>query len=107
MADIEKQATHTPGPWTLCEHSWSRIGIYSARCPIAALDIADDATEETQDEWERVMKANARLIAAAPELLALLQDWVESFADCIEGGEADPMVGATRAAIAKATRSAQ
>jgi hypothetical protein len=46
------------------------------------------------------------LIATAPELLTLLQDWVDSFAGCIEGGEADEMVSATRAVIAKATRSA-
>lgn len=43
-----------------------------------------------------------RLVAVNQELLTLLKDWVESFVDCIEGGEADEMVAATRAAIAKA-----
>jgi hypothetical protein len=44
----------------------------------------------------------ADLKAVNRELLTLLKDWVESFVDCIEGGEADEMVAATRAAIAKA-----
>lgn len=44
-----------------------------------------------------------RLHAVNAELLALLSDWVDSFVDSIEGGEADELVAATRAAIAKAT----
>lgn len=47
-----------------------------------------------------------RVHAVNQELLTLLKDWVESFVDCIEGGEADEMVTATRAAIAKAERQA-
>jgi len=34
------------------------------------------------------------------KLLSLLEDWVTSFADSIEGGEADELVKATRAALA-------
>jgi hypothetical protein len=49
-----------------------------------------------------VAQANARLIAAAPELLSLLQDWLTSFADTLEGGD-DEIVTFTRAAIARAT----
>jgi hypothetical protein len=53
--------------------------------------------------WQREAAAELRrLHAVNQELLTLLKDWVESFVDCIEGGEADEMVAATRAAIAKA-----
>lgn len=67
-------AKHTPGPWTMFETSWSNIGIYAGDTEIAGLDIYDEATEETQDALEKQMGANARLIAAAPELLAALID---------------------------------
>ena len=88
---------HTPGPWTVCEHSWSRTGIYSASHPIAALDIYEEATEETQEDWERVMSANAHLIAAAPDLLEALQSVMKMMNS---PGEWHQEV---RAAIAKAT----
>ena len=69
---------HTPGPWTAVKHSWSRTGIYSSgNVGIAALDISDEATEETQEVLESAMSANARLIAAAPELLSALKTFVE------------------------------
>jgi hypothetical protein len=64
---------HTPGPWTVCEHSWSRTGIYAKHIGVAALDIEYDADENTQAEWEAVMAANARLIAKAPDLLHCLK----------------------------------
>jgi hypothetical protein len=72
-------AEHVPGPWRIVEHSWSRTGIYAGDfIGIAALDIEHSATEETQDAQEAVMAANARLIAAAPDLLAALQKvWEE------------------------------
>jgi hypothetical protein len=40
-----------------------------------------------------------RLTRERGEAVALLEDWVGSFADTIEGGEADPLVIATRDAI--------
>jgi len=43
----------------------------------------------------------------ADELRSLLSGWVDSFADCIEGGESDEMVVATRAALAKTEASSQ
>lgn len=95
-------AAHTPGPWVArvtnnVGRQWANVwtgngDILVAECGSSSLSRAGNI-------------ANANLIAAAPELLSLLQDWVMSFADCIEGGEADPLVSATRAAIAKATGS--
>ena len=64
---------HTNGPWHFVEHSWSDTGIYSLDGePIALISISAYATEDNQDAYEKTAKANARLIAASPELLDAL-----------------------------------
>lgn len=71
------------------------------------MSIYDEATEETQDELEAEMNANAKLIAAAPDLLESLQAIV-SFIDK-EGPASKEWQAITdwcdkgRAAITKAT----
>lgn len=65
-------SAHTPGPWAITEHSWSATGIYADSVQIAQIDIYDEATEENQEALEARTAANARLIAAAPDLLAAL-----------------------------------
>ena len=96
---------HTPGPWTIVEHSWARTGIYAKHIGIAALDIEGDADEATQHEWEALMSANARLIAAAPDLLAALQEMTPRFQDLRElaGFGESALTREAHAAIAKAT----
>ena len=93
--------THTPGPWTariqknkshadlgwIIEHSNGRIGW-------ASLAYADTNREAGADDPSR--EANARLIAAAPDLLAALEG-VLRVAD-----RATVEFDAARAAIAKA-----
>jgi hypothetical protein len=64
---------HTPGPWIVVEHSWCDTGIYAERHAIAGLSIEGIADESNQSQLEAVMAANAKLIAAAPELLAKAQ----------------------------------
>lgn len=54
------QATHTPGPWELT------FGEYDAA-------IHAGATIAMVDDTMRAWKENARLIAAAPDLLAALE----------------------------------
>lgn len=83
--------THTPGPWNYAADSLreGRFSIY-AWGPLA---YCGDAAEPGDGE------ANARLIAAAPELLAALRSAVA----IIESMGADASKG--RAAIAKATQS--
>lgn len=41
-------------------------------------------------------------IAAEPTLRSLLQNWLDAYADTVEGGEADPLVAASRAAVGSA-----
>lgn len=66
-------AQHTPGPWRVFNHSWSDTSILADGFDhgICLLDI-NHATEESQEADEALMAANARLIAAAPELLEML-----------------------------------
>ena len=63
------EAKHTPGPWSVCEHSWCETSIRapSTDNALCRLDI-NHATEESQEADEEQMAANARLIAAAPAM---------------------------------------
>lgn len=89
---------HTPGPWKTIEHGWSQTGIYADGAQIAIIDIYDEATEENQNELEARTAANARLIAAAPDLLDALKTVVEFYSYA----ELGP-IAAAREVISKAT----
>lgn len=62
---------HTPGPWEYCENSWSTISIIGANqitvC-VLETDIADDLE----------MRADARLIAAAPLMYEALEEIMQA-----------------------------
>lgn len=61
-------AQNTPGPWVAVKYSAKRLGLGQAGdSAFFMLHVVDD---EADAEWAR---ANARLIAAAPELLAHLK----------------------------------
>ena len=95
-------AAHTPGPWGMQEHSWSDTSITdSDGCRIAKLSICDIATEETQTKLESVMDANARLIAASPELLEALEAMIQRVSDLGANGFSQE-VAKGKASIAKA-----
>lgn len=87
----------TPGPWRV----WAKPGESpkvgpSSNCTVASIYYPPFGSAE----------ANARLIAAAPDLLDSLRELVKAFVDSDEEGlieHAEPMQQA-RAAIAKATR---
>ena len=69
---MKARAKHTPGPWTAEERD-ERILIWSdgSHDYLAALSLdADGADEEVADAYADERQANARLIAAAPDLLA-------------------------------------
>lgn len=71
--------------WKYVEHSWSDTGIYDELGRhIAALSIRYDCDEDTQDACEKRMGEEARLIAAAPEMLAMLEELEWAFHDNLE-----------------------
>ena len=90
---------HTPGPWVVGEscHTVGRLSVNAATgrpleiCMCHWVDGFDDPEDEAP--------ANARLIAAAPDLLAAAQEALACLADL--GGDESP-VPMLRAAIAKA-----
>jgi hypothetical protein len=89
---------HTPGPWTSgraipADDTVSRI-VRAGADHIAVVMDLDGAAQEAVD--------NARLIAAAPDLLAALRSIIES-SDANCGDSLANAISAARAAIARAT----
>ena len=79
-------AQHTPGPWTVVAIDWAETG--NARFEIKGI--------------RRTGMADARLIAAAPELLEALKEIIAA-ADGDGWNQLDASFATARAAIAKAT----
>jgi len=88
---------HTPGPWTT--DGAARTGDLDVISPIGRITLIDC---EFSDESEDVLTANARLIAAAPDLLAAL----EGLLNALPSATTHPAIKAARAAITKATGEA-
>lgn len=90
-------AKHTPGPWrVVISDNGDRCEIEAANKDCVARAFAPFPFDTSWDERD----ANARLIAAAPELLEALQDLVDT------GFVGGPQLKRAQAAIAKATGSA-
>jgi len=66
--------SHTPGPWTAERATPNTINIDASGVSIGEVY---DGTEET-DSAGNIAEANARLIAAAPELLEALESIAEN-----------------------------
>lgn len=81
---------HTPGPWTFVQGG-------SGDWPTWNVRIGRSMITLPPGEDMRVMDGNARLIAAAPDLLAFARMVIDG-----EGDSARSIVEAGRAAIAKA-----
>lgn len=100
MSDTATQVMHTPGPWELSEHKNSdgRCVVLANGIVLALVCARASSPASGRQYFEK--DANARLIAAAPELLAALKHLVRyDFGDSEGAKEA-------RAAIEKAeTRS--
>lgn len=101
---------HTPGPWTALIEGESTWGSDSHSvvagehfAGVADVMIECEASTHGEDGVTHVTQehgiANARLIAAAPDLLEAL---IAVLAYCVED-EGQPTVATARAAIAKAT----
>jgi len=96
------QATHTPGPWHIDGTATGKdLDVYNWEGRIAMIDTHTA-------ELPEVMEANARLIAAAPNLLAALETLLEgacealSFLDRETVKHLKPLIDTAEAAIAKA-----
>ena len=92
-------ARHTPGPWAI-DWNVSRLDIFSADAATLVATIRRSTLSAGIDD---VAKANARLIAAAPNLLAVLQEIEESADYWSEYDVPLGIVERIRAAIALAT----
>ncbi len=103
---------HTPGPWNVCETGYA---VYYVNPKIEAGDesIEDDSHDSIVADTQNMgylsgipdedRLANARLIAAAPDLLAALIKMVDSMTDQEWGTHGHAMADReARAAIAKA-----
>ncbi len=96
---------HTPGPWEFHHQKMDSIDYeWSLQTPTHAFLLFDFSPILSLDEC----KANASLIAAAPDLLEVLRlfdtfAWTAVKADCIESlNELNRRITLARAAIAKA-----
>ena len=102
--EAEAKIEHTPGPWSVTDNSWEMSSVYGpgdelvAECPISS-----EVDEDTQDDFETVKEANARLIGAAPDLLDAAAKALNFIANTeSELGISLSSGDALRAAIAKA-----
>ena len=81
---------HTPGPWRVESGPYYR-----------AIRVDSEVIADMRQISRSFNESNARLIAAAPDLLAALEGMLEVFGDEFGAGESDTC-DAARAAIAKA-----
>jgi hypothetical protein len=64
----------TSNGWFVAEHAWNFVSVYAKEKTVCTLYVSEeDATEENQDELTAEMLANAKLIAAAPQMLDALE----------------------------------
>lgn len=96
---------HTPGPWSWQTNQANRVSIDG---PDGAEVVR--AEEYAGSAWVEVSEDDARLIAAAPELLEALILLEHEMVESGNAGSVDygwkPAIEKTRAAIAKATGEA-
>jgi hypothetical protein len=103
----DDMSEHTPGPWRLNSDALL-VGNDALKMSIA---IAYDSSTAADGVSREEMKANARLIAAAPDLLEALKGALDSllyvqseYGDQVGGwGVRDDRIRKAREAIAKAT----
>ncbi|MGS6394294.1 hypothetical protein ACVG01_17090 [Pseudomonas aeruginosa] len=102
---MSKQS-HTPGPWEIERYSDGLIQIVGN---IRAVSDHEEHVTTVVEAVTRGDEANARLIAAAPELLEALQGMIEVYGgqyndDCLPKSSTElELIQQARAAIAKAT----
>jgi hypothetical protein len=91
---------HTPGPWILAGESGTYAPVAAPHGTLAAVRYLGSSPERVREE-----QANARLIAAAPDMLAALQEVRDAILDILNGGDLRSLsVVALDAVIDKATK---
>lgn len=99
---------HTPGPWHVSEKGFiageSAPTVYATDDELRYVAFCNDRWNEKGRETDNL--ANARLIAAAPELLESLEAMYAMFNGNGVTPEDDAAIDAARSAIAKATGAA-
>ena len=92
VVEIAEPATHTPGPWEMGRHatpeSCPQFGVYAENGN--GRDLAHVVSAGTTRHAET--EANARLIAAAPEMLQALKnarEWLDELAGLVQSGTFD------------------
>lgn len=70
MAQEVKHTPPTPGPWSVVDNSWEVSSVYGPDGDLVAeCQINSDVDEDTQEKYEAIKEANARLVGAAWEML--------------------------------------
>lgn len=98
---------HTPGPWRAVT---ATVREDASGLPCRAIVGADGAFVALLDKIDSPNKhgaEDARLIAAAPDLLAALVECEDLLAELADGGAENPELEIARAAIAKARGTAE
>lgn len=112
---MKTKPTHTPGPWTVETNDTTRCGLLVVDSQNVYVARMEGDHGISVDESLARAEANARLIAAAPDLLEAaklaLNSYIEAMASEYDfpssrwidrEGDTDPAVVLLRAAIAKA-----
>lgn len=103
---------HTDGPWRAVRRNATGAAAYIEGCGVGCPQIAFASCVRVRNplDWEAVQEANARLIAASPDLLRAVMAAEDFWGDLTEGevrhhygDDAADLVCNLRAAIAKAT----
>lgn len=99
------ETKHTPGPWEVDAIDSTTIQIKAEGAVVAEVASASAFTRLSEEQ-----RANARLIAAAPELLDALQNFADQMDGCMNWPDTTSsqialgdIANIARAAIAKAT----
>ena len=100
---MNTNAKHTPGPWIVASQDTETNEI-PIKCGKSIL-----ARVAPRPHWDATQEANARLIAAAPDLLFALYACLAELVDVVnaEGGDESEAMRQARAAILQAEGGAQ
>ena len=101
----ERLASFTPGPWKL--HHQASTAVVGSKGFVVAACGGYQNNNLNPDELATELQANARLIAAAPDLLAALEECITWIATCDASYTGGSTEEKARAAIAKARDSEQ